>query len=181
MPSPVGHTLFGLGIYVVWCKNLRPWLTQLPLIIWVIICANLPDFDLFIGLVRGNLGKYHQGYTHTLGFAIVVGLTVYLVLKFLKSKNAFNISLLSFFIIFLHIFLDIFNDDSNPPVGVRIFWPFSNQYFNSLPIFYPVPHSQLSDVFSGPFISAIMREIILLLVPLLILVYFKWKKGYEKN
>lgn len=181
MPSPVGHTLLGLGVYVIWCRNLWLWLSQWFLIIWIIFCANLPDFDLFIGLANGNLSKYHQGYTHTLGFAILFGFITFLFLKLIKFKDAASISLLTFILIFSHVFLDAFNYDSRPPIGVMLFWPFSSRHFNPCQIFYPVPHTQPADIFTSFFMNAVMREIILLFIPLMILIYFKLKRDYAKS
>lgn len=181
MPSPVGHTIFGLGIYILWCKNLRNWLKQLPLILWIIFCANLPDFDLFIGLVTGDLTKYHQTYTHTLGFALIVSLATFLVLKIKVSKSVYSITLLTFLAVFSNVLLDLFNYDSRVPIGVMLFWPFSNQYFRLMPIFYPVPHSHPSDIFSPLFTNAVIREVMLLFIPLLALVWFKFKRSYGKS
>lgn len=185
MPSPVGHTLFGLWIYVIWCKNLPRLLSgrlsDWILIIWIIFCSNLPDFDLFIGLAEGDLSKYHQTYTHTLGFALIIGLATFLFLKIKKQNRIYSISFLTFISVYFHVILDSLNCDSRPPVGVMLFWPFSNRYFNPIQIFYPVPHSQPSDVFTSFFVNAVLREIMLLSVPLLILIYIKFKKSYGKG
>lgn len=181
MPSPVGHTIFGLGIYVVWCKNLRAWLGQWPLILWVIFCANLPDFDLFAGLLTGDLTKYHQTYTHTLGFVLFVALVIFFALKVIKSKNVYSITFLTFLAVFSNVILDLFNYDSREPVGVMLFWPFSNKYFHLLPVFYPVPHSRPGDIFSPLFTNAVNREVILLFIPFLVLVWFKFKRSYGKD
>lgn len=168
MPSPVGHTLSGLILYVIWNKNIRWWL-----IIWVILCANLPDFDFFIGVALGNLNKIHQMYTHTLGFALIVSLFTFLILRLKGIKGAYSITFLTFLAIFSHVVLDSFNYDSRPPIGVMLFWPFSNHYFNIIPIFYAVPHSQVSDMFSSFFIRAAVREVAILFIPLLVLL---WKR-----
>lgn len=181
MPSPVGHTLFGLGVYVIWCRNLRDWVNQIPLIIWVVFCANLPDFDFFIGITKGELNKYHQGYTHTLGFAAAIGIFSFLVLKIIKKKNALSISFLTFLVVFSHVLLDAFNYDSRAPIGVMLFWPFSKRYISLFPIFYPVPHSYLGDIMTLPFISAVICEILLLFIPLFLLVFFKWRKSDRKG
>jgi len=181
MASPVGHTICGLAIYIVWCKNIRFWFKEWPIVIWAVFCANLPDFDLFAGLMKGELNQYHQGYTHTLGFALFIGVTVYFVLKIMKIKRALSIAMLSFFLVFFHVLMDSFNYDSKPPIGVMLLWPFSNHYFNPIQIFYPVPHSEPGDVFSDVFMNAVCREIVLLLVPFVVLVYLKIKKAYGKN
>lgn len=181
MPSPVGHTLFGLGIYIIWCKDIRLYLSQWVLIIWFIFCANLPDFDFFIGLALGNLSKFHQTYTHTLGFASIVGLITFFILRIVGCKRANFVSILTFIIIFFHVILDVFNYDSRPPVGVMLFWPFSDRYFNLIPIFYAVPHLQLNDIFNSFFIKAVIREIMLLFIPFLILIYFRLKRSYGKG
>lgn len=168
MPSPVGHTLFGLMLCVFWCKNLGQW----KIILWILFCANLPDIDFFIGLAFGNMNRFHQVYTHTLGFALVTGLIVYAV------KKNYRISLLTFIAVYTHVIMDSVNYDTRPPIGVMLFWPFSNQHFNPIKIFYAVPHSRPQDIISSFFIRAAIREVLLLSVPLLVLTWFKlWKKS----
>ncbi len=181
MPSPVGHTLFGLGLYILWCKNILICFKRWMLTLWVIVCANLPDFDLFAGLFTGELSRYHQGYTHTLGFALFVGLVVFGILKIIKIKDVLSISLLSFVLVFFHVLMDSCNFDSRFPIGVMLFWPFSNHYFNPIQIFYPVPHSEPGDVFSAVFMDAVGRELILLFIPFVIIIFFKVRKNYGKN
>lgn len=169
MPSPVGHTLFGLTIYVLWCKNLRKWLNEWYIILWIIFCANLPDIDFFIGVALGDMNRFHQVYTHTLGFALVAGLIVYAV------KKNYRISLLTFIAVYTHVILDSLNHDTRPPIGVMLFWPFSNKHFNPMQIFYAVPHLRIYDIFSSFFMKAVMHEVLLLFVPLLVLIL--WKKS----
>lgn len=181
MPTPVGHTLLGLSVYIVWCKNITQWLRQWRLILWVIFCSNLPDFDLVPGLFVNDLSRYHQTYTHTLGFALLVWLITFIVLKIKKAENYFSISFLSFLVVYINIILDAFNYDSRPPIGIQLFWPISGAYFNVLPIFYAVPHSYLSDVISSPFIQAVVREVMILSVPFLLLLYIKMKRDYGKG
>jgi membrane-bound metal-dependent hydrolase YbcI (DUF457 family) len=180
MPSPVGHTLFGLGMYIAWCKNLKFFYKEWKLFLWIVVCANLPDFDLFVGIAMGNLSKVHQGVSHTLGFALVVWLVTYITLKAFKARYAVSVSFLSFLLVLLHIFLDAFNNDSRPPIGVRLLWPFSDKYFRWYPLFYPVPHSKITDVFSNSFVNAMCYEFILLFAPFLLICYFKWRKSCEK-
>ena len=176
MPSPVGHTLLGLGIYTVWCRNLRQWLYQWKIILWVVICANLPDIDFIPGLLQGDMSRYHQTYTHTLGFALVVTVVTFIVLKIRKVKNCLSVSLLTFTIVFTHIILDTLTCDSRPPIGSQLFWPFSCRYFHFASFFSPVPHSGLSDIFDPLFIKAIAREIILIGIPVVIVMLWKWKR-----
>lgn len=172
MPSPVAHTLFGLTIYTAWCRNIRNWLKQWKIILWVIFCSNLLDFDLFIGLIKGNMGLYHQGYSHTLGVILIITLVVYVVLKLVKNQSAVNITFLTFLVLFSHLLLDMFNMDSNPPIGIMAFWPFYSGYINFYQLFKPVPHLSFSDIFDPMFIEAVCSDM-LVSVLLLIVILFK--------
>lgn len=174
MPSPVGHSLFGLILYVLWCKNLIQW----KVILWTLFCANLPDIDFFIGLAFGNMNRFHQGYTHTLGFALIVGIIGYVVNPALSGfavslRSRKGGALLTFLAVYTHVILDSINHDSRPPIGVMLFWPFSDKYFNPIQIFYAVPHSRIEDIVSSFFIRAAVREALLLSVPLLLLILWK--------
>lgn len=173
MPSPLGHTLLGLGIYVLFCRNIHQWLKEWKIVLWIVFCANLPDIDFIPGLIEGNLGLYHQTYTHTLGFVLLITLITFTILKLKKNKETYYITLLTFITLIAHLILDMLTLDTKMPIGVQFLWPFSKQYFNIYPVFSPVPHSNLSDISSPLFIKAIIYEAVLLFIPITLLILFK--------
>jgi hypothetical protein len=74
MPLPLAHAAVGLTIHDLYSKNnspLRCWKTA----VFVAILANLPDIDVVIGLLfQGNGNAFHRGPTHSLMFALFMGL-----------------------------------------------------------------------------------------------------------
>lgn len=147
----------------------------------MLIAGNLPDIDFIPGLFKGELNKYHETYTHTLGFAVIVSFFVWVALFFFKYKKAYKIAFFSFVLIYAHIVFDIFNFDSRPPIGVMLFWPFTGQYFYlKMPLIYPFDRQNLQNLFSKDGLFALFTEI-LASVPIFALGIIsvkkkKWKK-----
>ena len=67
MASPVGHSLFGLGIYSAANKQFN-WKT----VFIYIVLANLADFDFLFGFVVGEPNKYHHQFTHSFVMAVLI-------------------------------------------------------------------------------------------------------------
>jgi membrane-bound metal-dependent hydrolase YbcI (DUF457 family) len=74
MPLPIGHTAIGLATYDLGLKNkcnINPWKS----LIIIIVLSNLSDVDVFVGLIfHGNGNSFHRGPTHSLLFALTMGL-----------------------------------------------------------------------------------------------------------
>jgi membrane-bound metal-dependent hydrolase YbcI (DUF457 family) len=100
------------------------------------ISSLFPDFDSLIGILIGDMARYHNNGTHSLvvGFllALAIGAAVW-------SKTRVNF-LEWFLIIFLsynmHVISDFFTYDSR---GVMLFWPLSTErYASPINLFYGV-------------------------------------------
>lgn len=134
MPTPLGHTLIGTAGYLLIVRYIK-WWKGLIFLIFVLVTANLPDLDLFFGFWAGDVKKYHALYTHTLGFALLTGLVIWLAAKILKLEHPVYLALIGMALVFLHNLTDTFNHDTRPPAGVMLFWPLTSRYFNILPVF----------------------------------------------
>lgn len=181
MPSPIGHSIISLGIYYFSKTKINKIFLEWKNLIFVLIAGNLPDIDFIPGLLKGELNKYHETYTHTLVFAVIVSFFVWVVLFFFKYKKAYKIAFFSFVLIYAHIIFDIFNFDSRPPIGVMLFWPFTEQYFYlKMPLIYPFDRQNLENLFSKDGLFALFTEI-LVSVPILVLGIVSVKKKKLKK
>jgi hypothetical protein len=106
------------------------------LVIVTFFFSLLPDFDSLIGILVGDMARYHNNETHSLivGFllALAIGGAVWL-----KTRLNF---LEWFLIIFLcynmHVISDFFTYDTR---GVMLFWPLSvERYASPIDLFYGV-------------------------------------------
>jgi hypothetical protein len=73
MPLPLGHTAIGLATYEL--NSEKSALSRWKIFVFVMILANLPDVDVLFGLfLRWNGSAFHRGPTHSLLFAVALGL-----------------------------------------------------------------------------------------------------------
>ena len=132
MPSPLGHALAGIGTGLLvhgpqpGTPGGRGWLDRpggQALFFAAIACA--PDLDLLVG--------NHNGATHSIGSAVLVGLAV------LAWTRRPRLALAAAAAYGSHVLLDWFNQDDSPPIGVMALWPFSREHFLSpWPLLPPV-------------------------------------------
>lgn len=75
MPTPIGHSIIGLGV-ALGClpgRRLKDILTDRRALILVLALANLADADLLVGmLVYGRAARYHGLFMHSVFFAVAV-------------------------------------------------------------------------------------------------------------
>ena len=118
MPLPLGHAAIGLAVQDV-CFRDNSVSNRWTWVLFIAILANLPDIDVFMGLLfQGNGNAYHRGPTHGLVFTFLMG--------FLAS-NAWRLStripkmnfLACAVIILSHVAADFFLTSS----AVSFFWP----------------------------------------------------------
>ncbi len=142
MATPIGHTLAGLAVYGFLSPRKTP--VQISLILLCVVVANSPDLDFLPGIVMGRPALYHQGITHSLGFALLVSFVATVIYRAINRRWSFLFVFSLCFISYLsHLLLDFFSPDvERPPFGIPIFWPLSGEYFVSpLSIFLGVRHA----------------------------------------
>lgn len=138
------------------------------------MCACLPDTDFIPGLLIGYISRYHQMYSHTIGFSVIVTFLVFIVLKLRKAENTGFVVLITFIALSSHLFLDLLNCDTRDPVGIMALWPFTSRHFAVYQVFYAVPHSTFEDVHSAVLLNAALREVLVVGIPLMVLVLLKY-------
>ena len=125
----------------------------LPRIDWksitgLVIIANLPDVDFLFGWIRGHPNQYHQGATHSLLFITAVSLITGWVYGFVRKGYGVQAGVLVLMILAGHLLCDIMAEDTRPPIGIPLFWPFSNTAVHSpISIFGYVQKSSGSRTF----------------------------------
>jgi hypothetical protein len=114
------------------------------------VVACLPDLDFLWG--RHNLE------THSLGFAIVVGLAV---LGWQRSRTLAIAAALS---VASHVLFDWLGSDDSLPLGVMALWPLSSEfYFANAFIFEAISRRYRRPDFVMHNVLAVAREIAILL------------------
>ncbi|NQV91036.1 metal-dependent hydrolase [Candidatus Woesearchaeota archaeon] len=90
---------------------------------FLLLGGILPDADLLLDWTLGT--ELHRTITHSLFFAVVVGLLVFFVAKYFTKENK-NIGIAIGAGILMHLFLDYFS-----VYGVPLLWPYL-KYFTPL-------------------------------------------------
>jgi len=178
MPSPVGHSLAGLCVFMVAQNhvNIRRggWF-----LVGSVVIANLADLDFLPGLLLANLPSFHHQGTHSIITAVATGLiTASLARRW--NLNGMVWGIWGGGLYLSHIILDLLVNDPSPPFGVQLLWPFSETYFIS-PItpfasfdYYNLTIGILGSLFSVHNLNTIIKEIVLM-APLLCLAWFAGK------
>jgi len=134
MPLPIAHSMMGYAIAeVAEATNVRltnkKWLN----VSIFVALASLPDSDFLSGFLLGEPNRYHQWFTHSLGFAFLAGLGGGLFYWRQKqwAENSERFGLYGIFIglaVLSHLVLDLLTWDSSPPKGMMLFWPFDKNH-----------------------------------------------------
>lgn len=154
MPLPVAHGLIGASVVAA----LRDP-AQTPGWKWLAFGAFLaiaPDFDFALNWLRISWGGWHHGFTHSIPFAVVVGLVTIIALRQLKVRS---------FLVFggayvSHTLLDYMLTESR---GVALWWPFTN-YRYKLRLPNPIDYTYSVDSFSQAAIDLLKISLVELLI-----------------
>jgi len=149
MPSPIAHSLMG-GL-IARQHGLRYFKQPWKLTLFCVVLANLPDVDYFFGIVHGLPNLYHRQFTHSIGFAVVVGVLCGIFFMW-RGQRFWPMFALSSLATFSHVVLDFFGLDTSAPHGVIALWPLSEVYFMS-------PLSIFSNLIKGDTVAALIGAI----------------------
>lgn len=137
MPTPIGHSIAGLAISCG--AGLKLTAKNYDIIIASFFAANAPDLDFLFGYLSGNPNKYHHQFTHSIFFALLMGLGLALLLIRKESHRFVKLAIYFFVLNFVHLGLDFVTLDTSAPFGEMLLWPVSNSYYIS-------PYVIFSDV-----------------------------------
>lgn len=165
MPTPVGHALGGLLVGILLSRRggssdspstarilRRKACPKTRLYWWTAIAASLPDLDFLWGR--------HNMETHSLGFALLVGVGV---LVWSRSRW---LALASTLAVGTHVLFDWLGSDDFPPLGVMALWPLSTEfYFANAFVFEAISRRYWLPNFYTHNLLAVLRELVILLPP----------------
>jgi membrane-bound metal-dependent hydrolase YbcI (DUF457 family) len=166
MPLPVAHGLLGASVAVAMhpAFESRYWRT-----LWVsALLAICPDFDYALNWLRISGGGWHHGFTHSLLFALSVGLLTALVLREFKIRSVilFCSATVS------HTLIDYLMTESR---GVALWWPLTNRRYKfRLP--NPIDYTWDDTTLRGMVIGLLRISLIELMVFGAILLMVIWIK-----
>jgi membrane-bound metal-dependent hydrolase YbcI (DUF457 family) len=155
MASPIAHSFAGFWTFLAFMARSKVRLAAqlreyLPQILVLILLANLPDFDFFLGLFLGNANDLHRGFTHSLAAAIFVSLALSCVWRIVPGF--WRSALLYFTAYGSHLLIDLFTGLrlgwSSTGYGIPLFWPWSKGFSSPLILIFGVHHKNFASLFS---------------------------------
>jgi|SRR6185437_5795762 len=160
---------------------------KLPLLFWIlsIVCAIIPDADTIGFKYHIAYGSTfgHRGFTHSIVFALLLGLIIswlFIKLTSFDKKQRWKLILYFFIVTLSHPLLDAC---TNGGLGVAFFSPFSNHRY-----FFPFHPIQVSPIKVGSFFSdwglrVLLSEFIWIGLPSIIITFciYRVRKHYNKS
>ena len=178
MPSPVAHGFAGYAILMLaeprLASNLR---SNAKALATGIVFGGLADADFFVAYFTKNPVLQHHYFTHSIPFALLIGLLAYVFLRWiLKMKDALKMSLLVTLIYGSHLFLDYFTHDGSRPIGIPLLWPLTHKHFMApVEVFMSIHRGGMEHLFGAHNWEALIREFFIM-APLALASYLYARK-----
>lgn len=178
MASPVAHSLAGAIIHFATRRggdgNYQDFW-------WLILAANLADFDLIPSLLMGEHGLFHRTFSHSIPAAVMFALLVYTGFRWSRHEHAVRLSLLMFAAYASQLLVDWLSFDPGPVAGIPLLYPFSGEHYMANPtVFLNIERNEL---FSGAVIihniKAVLLEFVILGPPAAAL--WLWRKRTTRS
>ncbi len=154
MPSPIGHAMAGYLVYRAGDAYKRP--DHRPVLALCLLMAVIADLDFLPGILYGHPLLYHEGISHSLGFAFGAGLITAAV--YARKSGTFLVDWRLFFLAYAsHPIMDLFQPHKRPPFGIPFFWPVNgDNYLAFFPIFWGIHHAGSPSAQTGQWISGMI-------------------------
>jgi membrane-bound metal-dependent hydrolase YbcI (DUF457 family) len=110
---------------------------KLFVIVALIVTANVADLDLLPGLVTGDASRYHHGFTHSLGAAVITAVMAAAVAIWFRLQDAVRFGVLIAAAFASHVVLDMLAIGKSPYNAVPLFWPITNRLYTLPPSIFP--------------------------------------------
>jgi hypothetical protein len=134
----------------------------------MVCLANAPDLDLLVGPLIGEHHHYlHGQVTHSIAFAVVSGLLVWLGLRLVKTEHKYSqlIGALVFSGLISHVIVDWFtgpNPGWNPSFGIVVLWPFVSERLQSpFTLFLGPHHGSMTEFLSLHNVWVMVSELLI--------------------
>jgi inner membrane protein len=176
MPSPVGHILGGVAVFLAGTKKE----CRSRFIFGITLLSSIsPDFDFFPGILIGQMGAFHHGISHSLGFAILFGALVFLFVRYVEKSVAVQGAMLATLAYVTHVVLDCVGVNEGTR-GVPILWPLSDERMGfGLGLF---GHFRWGDIRDGigtiirwENVLPVLREILIVGSAVVLLFWREWR------
>ena len=138
MPSPIAHAAIGYVAYRLWRKRLpsaanRNFFKLPSLLLLTTVLSLAPDIDAVVGLLMGDLGRFHNNLTNSLTFVLVLSTAIAGLAYLTRPSEVSAWFALGLVCVGAHIAMDYLTVGR----GVMLFWPLSsNRYGAPLKLFY---------------------------------------------
>jgi membrane-bound metal-dependent hydrolase YbcI (DUF457 family) len=127
------------------------------------IFGCLADVDFLVAQFTRNPVLQHHYFTHSIPFAILVGLISYTILLAMHSNASLKKAGLITLAYMTHLLLDFLTQDGGRPYGIPLLWPFTHQHFVSpVIIFFSIHRGGWNDLFSAHNIIGICIEFLVM-------------------
>ena len=143
MPLPLAHALIGASTAAALrpASQSRQWK---PILIGAFLGIT-PDFDYALNVLRISGGGWHHGFTHSIPFALLLGLLTIVILREWKVRSFITYSAAAA----SHTLLDYLITES---YGVALWWPFKDHRYKLRfpnPIHYTWSDASIWDAAAG--------------------------------
>lgn len=124
MPSPIAHVAMGYAVARLaerWMpEQLRPaTVPVIRLFAATAVLSMLPDADIIPGILLNDFGHFHNNFSHSLGFALMVALFFACSVWLIRRSGFWFWWGVTFAAYTLHVVMDLFTRGR----GVLLLWP----------------------------------------------------------
>ena len=136
MASPIAHSIvglsFGIAAFLPHSPDFRTGLKNagriLKILLACVFLACAADLDYIPGLIMGNFNLFHQQSSHSIGWAVLLAVTAWLVAR--ARDPAAGLRIMTFLLVLTssHLVIDLLTSDASIPQGIMIAWPLSDRY-----------------------------------------------------
>jgi membrane-bound metal-dependent hydrolase YbcI (DUF457 family) len=149
MASPIAHSFAGFWTSLAMRRHSKTrltaqWRQYVPRLGVLILLANAPDFDLFLG------NALHRGFTHSLTIAILISLALSCAWRIVPGF--WRSTLLYFTAYSSHLLIDLFTGTrigwTNSGFGMPLFWPWPKTFSSPLILIFGIHHKDFAALFS---------------------------------
>lgn len=168
MPSPLVHAVAGYAGYsLIALRQTTPHSRtgRLRLLLASFISSCLPDADALVGIIIGEIGRAHNGITHSVPFGLLSSSFAGALFQGVGAISFFRGLIFGFLLHMLHLLLDLLGRNKR---GLMLLAPFSFRRFRiPLRIFYGVRWDQ--GVFSKKHLWTLGTEMLFVAIVLTVL------------